>query len=142
MSNKPKKSSVRHTRAIQRDQSKHHPGGPPAEAIEQRLEDLIPPVTYSQIELFRSMGVRARVLTLGVMVACGVSLIWRQIGAVGEAVRVLNQEGLLWVSATSVSQAAVTQRLNSLPAVLCENVLKALLPKMASQLATRQRWRL
>ncbi len=66
------------------------------------------------------------------MMAFVVSLIWRQIGAVGEAVRVLNQEGMLWVSATPVSEAAVTQRLNSLPAVLFENVLKALLPKMAS----------
>ncbi|MHB8752170.1 MAG: IS4 family transposase [Aggregatilineales bacterium] len=73
------------------------------------------------------------------MMAFVVSLIWRQIGAVGEAVRVLNQEGLLWVSATPVSQAAVTQRLNSLPAVLFENVLKAVLPKMASQWGSRTR---
>jgi hypothetical protein len=139
MSNKPKKSSVRHTRAIQRDQSKHQTGGPPAEAIEQRLEELIHPATYSQIELFQSMGLRARILTLPVMMAFVVSLIWRQIGAVGEAVRVLNQEGMLWVSATPVSQAAVTQRLNSLPAVLFENVLKALLPKMATQWERRKR---
>jgi hypothetical protein len=139
MSNKPKKSSVRHTRAIQRDQSKHQTGGPPAEAIEQRLEELIHPATYSQIELFQSMGLRARLLTLPVRMAFVVRLIGRPIGAVGEAGRVLNQEGMRWVSATPVSQAAVTQRLNSLPAVLFENVLKALLPKMATQWETRQR---
>src|SRR5258708_9668407 len=139
MSKRPKKSSIRHTRAIERDQSKHQSSGPPAEAIEQRLEALIHPATYSQIELFQSMGVRAGILSLPVMMAFVVSLIWRQIGAVGEAVRVLNQEGMLWVSATVVSQAAVTQRLNSLPAVLFENVLKALLPKMADQWARRSR---
>src|ERR1700690_1214069 len=118
MSTKAKKSRVRHTRAVQRDQSKRQTAGPPAEAIEHRLEALIHPATYSQIKLFQSMGLRARILTLPVMMAFVVSLIWRQIGAVGEAVRVLNQEGLLWVSATPVSQTAVTQRLNSLPAGL------------------------
>src|SRR5258708_4962431 len=139
MSKRPKKSSIRHTRAIERDQSKHQSSGPPAEAIEQRLEALIHPATYSQIELFQSMGLRAGILSLPVMMAFVVSLIWRQIGAVGEAVRVLNQEGMLWVSATVVSQAAVTQRLNTLPAVLFENVLRALLPKMADQWARRSR---
>jgi hypothetical protein len=86
MSNKPKKSSVRHTRAIQRDQSKRQTAGPPGEAVEQRLGELIHPATYNQLELFRSMGLRARILTLPVMMAFVVSLIWRQIGAVGEAV--------------------------------------------------------
>ncbi len=95
MSNKPKKSSVRHTRAVQRDQSKRPTAGPAAENIEAWLKDLIHPAVYTQLDLFRAMGLRARILTLPVMMAFGVSLIWRQIGAVGEAVRVLNQEGLL-----------------------------------------------
>lgn len=139
MSNKPKKSSVRHTRAVQRDQSKRQTIGPPAANIEQWLKDLIHPAVYSQIGLFQAMGLRARILTLPVMMAFVVSLIWRQIGAVGEAVRVLNQEGLLWVNPTPVSQAAVMQRLNSLPAVLFENVLKALLPRMAVRWGERTR---
>ncbi|MHB8752171.1 MAG: hypothetical protein ACYDBJ_23635 [Aggregatilineales bacterium] len=58
MSNKPKKSSERHTRAVQRDQSKRQTAGPPVEAIEQRLEAMIHPATYSQIALFQSMGLR------------------------------------------------------------------------------------
>jgi hypothetical protein len=94
MSNKPKKSSVGHTRAVQRGQSKRLTAGSPAESIEQWLKDLIHPAVYSQISLFQAMGLRARILTLPVMMAFVVSLIWRQIGAVGEAVRVLNQEGL------------------------------------------------
>jgi hypothetical protein len=139
MSNKPKKSSVRHTRAVQRDQSKRPTTGPPAETIEQWLKDLIHPAVYTQLDLFRAMGLRARILTLPVMMAFVVSLIWRQIGAVGEAVRVLNQEGLLWVNPTPVSQAAVMQRLNSLPAILFENVLKAILPMMAARWGERTR---
>src|SRR5258708_37218420 len=108
MSKRPKKSSIRHTRAIERDQSKHQSSGPPAEAIEQGLEALIHPATYSQIELFQSMGLRAWILTLPVMMAFVVSLIWRQIGPVGEAVRVLNPERMLWVSQAAASQRAVT----------------------------------
>src|SRR5437763_1103291 len=132
MSNKAKKSSVRHTRAVQRAQSKRSTAARPAESIEQWLKELIHPAIYTQIDLFAAMGLRTRILTLPVMMAFVVSLIWRQIGAVGEAVRVLNQEGLLWVNPTPVSQAAVVQRLNSLPAILFENVLKAILPRMAA----------
>ena len=139
MSNKPKKSSVRHTRAVQRDRSKRQTAGPSAENIEQWLKDLIHPAIYTQIGLFQAMGLRARILTLPVMMAFVVSLIWRQIGAVGEAVRVLNHEGLLWVNPTPVSQAAVVQRLNSLPAILFENVLKAILPTMAARWDERTR---
>ena len=58
-------------------------------------------------------------------------MIWRQMGAVSEAVRVLNQEGRRWAKATPVSQAAVVQRVNSRPAILLENVLNAVLPRMA-----------
>ena len=139
MSNKPKKSSVRHTRAIQRDRSKHQPGGPSAEVIEADLEALIHPAMYSQMDLFRAMGLRERVLTLPVMMALVISIIWRQIGAVSEAVRVLNEEGLLWASPTPVSQTGVIQRLNSLPAVLFENVLKAILPEMDKRWQERSR---
>jgi hypothetical protein len=139
MSNKPKKSSVRHTRAVQRDRSKRQTAGPSAENVETWLKELIHPAVYAQLDLFRAMGLRARILTLPVMMAFVVSLIWRQIGAVGEAVRVLNQEGLLWVNPTPVSQPAVVQRLNSLPALLFENVLEALLPTMAARWGERTR---
>jgi len=139
MSKKADKKSVRHTRAVQRDRSKRATNGPSAEVVEARLNDIIHPALYSQMDLFRSMGLRARVLTLPVMMALAVSLIWRQIGAVSEAVRVLNQEGLLWSGPTVVSEAAVLQRLNSLPAVLFERVLKAVLPEMERRWHERSR---
>ena len=37
-------------------------------------------------------------------------MIWRQIGSVREAVRVLHEDGVLWVPPLSVSQQAVAQR--------------------------------
>lgn len=139
MSNKAKKSSVRHTRAIQRDQSQRPTVSAPDAVIEARLTELIHPATYAQVATYQALGLRERVLTLPVMMAFVVSLIWRHVGAVSEAVRVLNQEGLLWVAPTTVSIPAVTQRLRSLPAVLFEKVLVALLPVMREHWAVRTR---
>src|SRR6266508_4854718 len=100
---KPKNRSVLHTRAIQRDRTKRPNGMPPDQKIEARLTELIHPATFAQMASFHALGLRQRILTLPVMVAFVLSLIWRQIGSVREAVRVLNQEGFLWTSPTPVS---------------------------------------
>jgi len=112
---------------------------PPSAVIEQRMEELIHPAIYAQLDTFRAMGLRARVLTLPVMTAFVLSLIWRQVGAISEAVRALNREGLLWTNAVTVSQAGVSQRLNSLPAVLFENILSVVLPQMQARWYKRTR---
>lgn len=78
---------MRHTRAIQRDRSKRPTVGPPDQKVQDRLEELIHPATYAQIAAYQAMGLRQRVLTLPVMVAFVLSLIWRQMGSVSEAVR-------------------------------------------------------
>lgn len=83
----PKQSSVRHPRAIQRDRSKRLSIGPPDEQVEARLTELIHPATLAQVDAYRAMSLRHRVLTLPVMVAFVLSLIWRQLGSVSEAVR-------------------------------------------------------
>ena len=67
---KPKKrSSVRHTRAIQRDRSKRPLSAPPAEAVVARLTEIVHPATLAQVGYFHGLGLRARILTLPVMVA-------------------------------------------------------------------------
>ena len=86
---KPKKSSVRHTRAIQRDRSKRPNTAPPDPQVEARLTELIHPATYAQVAAFHAMGLRERILTLPVMMAFVLSLIWRHLGSVSEATRVL-----------------------------------------------------
>jgi hypothetical protein len=45
---KPKKSSVRHTRAIQRDRTKRPLSAPPAEAVVARLTEIVHPATLAQ----------------------------------------------------------------------------------------------
>ncbi len=140
MSKKPKKpSSVRHTRAIGRDRRTRPTVAPSAPQIQQRLCELIHPATLSQVAAFHSMGLRERILTLPVMMAFVLSLIWRQLGSVTEAVRVLEAEGLLWTETLSVSQQAVSQRLRCLPAVLFERVLVDILPRMHERWQGRNR---
>ncbi len=131
---KKKPSSVRHTRAIQRDRSKRPTVAPSAPQVEARLAELIQPATFAQVAAFQAMGLRQRILTLPVMMAFVLSLIWRHLGSVAEATRVLRQEGFLWVQPTPVSSQALTERLGSLPAPLFEQILHDVLPQM------QQRW--
>lgn len=133
-----KRSTVRHTRAVHRDRSKRPTVAPPAETIRDQLADLVHPATFNQVAYFHTLGLRERTLTLLVMMAFVLSLIWRQIGSVTEAVRCLHRDGLLWTAPLPVSQQAVEQRLRSLPAALFERVLAEVLPLLHARAATRQ----
>lgn len=137
--NSRKTRSVRHTRAIQRDRSKHPSAPAPDEEVQFRLEELIQPKLYAQARIYADMGLRQRILTLPLMMAFVLSLIWRQIGSVSEAVRELNRRGVLWSGAVKVSQQAVSQRLGSFPAQLFYQVLLDLLPQMQVRWQSRKR---
>jgi hypothetical protein len=136
---KQKRSSVRHTRAIQLDRSKRPTVGPPDEQVAQRLTELIHPATLNQLHYYRQLGLRQRVLTLPVMVALVISMIWREIGSVCELVRVLRAEGFLWTSPRQVSQQALSERLRTFPAELFLRVLLEILPLMQARWHQRQR---
>ena len=82
---KPKKrSSVRHTRAIQRDRTKRVLSAPPAEHVVERLTERVLPAAQTQAGYCHLLGLRARLLTLPVMLALMLSLLWRQIGSINE----------------------------------------------------------
>ena len=137
---KPKKSTVRHTRAVQRDRSKRPNVAPPDEQVEQRLTELLVPAIEAQEPRYKELGLRNRTLTLSVMVAIVVSIIWRQIGNGGtEVARLLVLEGLLWVSHIVVSQQAVSERLRVFPSELFLNILIHILPKLHERWAVRER---
>jgi hypothetical protein len=126
----PKKRSLPHTRAVQRDRSKRANGIPPDEVIVEWMEAVIHPAVYAQMDIYYAMGLRARILTLPVMVVFVLGLIWRQLGSVRETVRVLHEEGMLWLTPLEgVSPQAVLERMTTLPAVLfsiecCRNVCR------------------
>lgn len=64
-----KRSSVRHTHAIQRARTQRPLSAPPAEAVVARLTEIVHPATLAQVSYFHHLGLRARLLTLPVMVA-------------------------------------------------------------------------
>jgi len=136
----PKKpSSVRHTRAIQRDRSKRPIVTAPDPVVAQRLTDLVHPFTLSQVAHFHDLGLRERVLTLPVMVALVLSMIWRQIGSVSTLLQLLNEEGFLWTSPMEVSEQALSQRLRVFPAALFREVVLALVPTLLARAQARTR---
>jgi len=133
-----KKSSVRHTRAIQRDRSKRQLPPPSDEKITARLAQLVKPTEGEEQNWFAQFELRLRKLTLSVMVALVISLIWRQIGAGGsEAARLLQLEGLLWVPALVVSQQAISERLRTFPATIFYQLLVSRLPIVQHRSQTR-----
>jgi hypothetical protein len=133
---KPKKaSSVRHTRAIQRDRSKRAVSAPADEQIVQRLSELVQPATLAQVAYYQQLGLRSRVLTLPVMMALVLSLIWQQTGSVSELARLVHSECVLWVPPlVEITQQALASRLRTLPAALFLRVLLTVLPVL------KQRW--
>jgi hypothetical protein len=136
----PKKSSsVRHTRAIQRDRSKRPDVAPPDDKITERLTEIIHPATLAQVAHFHRLGLRERVLNLPVMVALVLSMVWRQLGAVNELAKMLRDEGLLWAEPRKVSQQALSERFRTFPAILFLRILLTVLPMMEERWKSRQR---
>ncbi len=133
------KSTVRHTRAIQRDRRQRPAVAPPDLALETRLTELIHPATLAQVHAYHALGLRERILTLPIMMAFVLSLIWRQVGTVQETVRLLQREGLLWTAPLLVSQQAISQRLQSLPAELFAAVYHAIVPPILARWQARTR---
>lgn len=135
-----KKSTVRHTRAIQRDRSKRLMSTPPDEVIVERITELVHPLTLAQVQTFHQMGLRERTLTLPVMMALVLSMIWRQIGSVLDLTRIVQQESLLWAEPKpKLTDKAIASRLRTLPAELFWRVLFELLPLMQKRWQERER---
>lgn len=108
------------------------------EAIEKRLQELLTPAVFGQMGHYRQLGLRSRILTLPLMVAAVLTLLWRQVPSVTELTRVLAREDLLWCKAVNVTQQALSERFLVFPAELFERVYKALLPELQSRWAARQ----
>lgn len=133
------KSTVRHTRAIQADKQKRPLVDNLTDEVEALFRSLVHPLTLSQCDLFRQMGLRERTLSLPVMMALLLSAVWRQIAAVNELARLIRDEAVLWEEPKKVTQQALSERFNTLPAVLFLNVLNQLLPLMQQRWQSRQR---
>lgn len=136
---KASKNTCQHTRSLQLDRRRRQNTAPPDALIEQRLTEIIHPATLNQMAHFSALGLRERTLNLPLMMAFVCSLVWRGLGSVTEAVRLLADEGLLWSTAISVRQQSVSERLRTLPAELFEGVFNEVLPQLQQRWHQRQR---
>src|SRR5258708_19800795 len=107
--------------------------------IEGHLTTLVSPPTCALVAEYHRLGLRTRLLSLPVMVAFVLTLIWRQVPSVAELLRMLSHETLLWTPPFHVSQQAVDQRLRCLPPTLFAQVFHALLPTLQERAARRSR---
>jgi hypothetical protein len=109
------------------------------QAIETTLEALVKPAVFAELEHYRRLGLRERLLTLPVMTALVLSLIWRRIPGVCTLQRMLARERLLWCEPMRVRQSSLSERFLTFPAELFEGVLLRVLEELPRRSAARKR---
>jgi len=109
------------------------------EAIKAQLTELLTPAIAGQMAYYRQLGMRSRILTLPLMVAAVLTILWRQVPSVHELTRMLAREDLLWCKAVKVRQQSLSERFLVFPAELFERVLKDLLPKLKERWVKREK---
>jgi hypothetical protein len=105
---------------------------PSIEEIERALTDLLSPQDMAPLRAVgarHGLHLRERILNLPVMSALLVSLVWRRMPGLHEALRVLAKEGLMWVGPQRLSVQALSQRLRSLPACVFADLLSCALQR-------------
>ncbi len=116
-----------------------HVPAPADREIEQRLTDLLTPAIFAELDYYRHLGLRNRLLNLPVMVAVVLAMIWRQVPGVCTLQKMLARERILWAAPTPVSQPALSERFLTFPAVLFEHVLQRVLSALPERVAARTR---
>lgn len=106
--------------------------------IAEHLTALLTPAIKSQSRYFRELGLRDRIITLPLMVAAVLTLLWREVSGVTELTRLLKTEGFLWCGQTKVSQQALSQRFLTFPAILFERIFMEILPILKERWSSRQ----
>lgn len=108
---------------------------PSNEELEARLRDLLTPGTFANLKKVtdKTRQLRDRVLTLPVMAAIILSLVYRQVSGLSEVLRLLENEGLMWVEAQKVSKQALSNRLRNLPAQLFVQMFEQVVKRQQEQ---------
>src|SRR5882724_2729279 len=114
---------------------------PAVDDVEQRLLDVLSPSLLAPRQLERRdprqpqrlIRMRQRLLTLPIMVAIIVSLVWRRVPSVAEVQKVLTREGLLGMAPLQVSPQAITKRLDVLPAAVMRQLFAEVCTRVQAQ---------
>lgn len=107
---------------------------PPVADIERRLRAVLTPGTFATRRVKdATVKLRDRLLTLPVMAALLVSLVWRQLPSLSEALRVVAREGLWDWAPFRVSRQALSKRLRAIPARLFAQMYEEALQRLRAQ---------
>jgi IS4 transposase len=114
---------------------------PAVEDVEQRLLDVLSPSLLAPRQLERHdpqqperlIRMRQRLLTLPVIVAITVSLVWRRVPSIAEVQKLLAHEGLLGIAPLQVSPQAIIKRLDVLPAAVLGQLLVEVCARLQAQ---------
>ena len=98
------------------------------EAISAQISALLTPALAKQKKYCRQLGLRERILTLPLMMAAVLTMLWRDVAGVRELTRMLAREGFLWCDRMKVSQQALSKRFLTFPSELFEQVFSEILP--------------
>ncbi|MEA5536828.1 IS4 family transposase, partial [Crocosphaera sp. XPORK-15E] len=109
------------------------------EVISGQLSALLTTAIANQRKSGRTLGLRDRILTLPLMVAAVLTLLWRDVAGVRELTRILAREGFLWCDRLKVSQQALSKRFLTFPAELFEGVFQEILPLLTLKWHERTR---
>lgn len=109
------------------------------EVISSQIAALLTPALEKQKKYCRQLGLRDRILTLPLMVAAILTMLWRDVAGVRELTRILAREGFLWCDSQKVSQQALSKRFLTFPAELFEKVFKEILPLLKEKWHSRNR---
>jgi hypothetical protein len=140
MANGRKQAKRNDPGVVRRDHARRrHRPSPRDAAVNGRLEALVLPALAGLGGEYRKLGLRQRVLTLPVLAAAVLTMIWQQVPSMAELVRLWAREPLLWLpEAIRVSEQGVNERLRCLPATLFEHLVTAVLPELAARSQQRQ----
>jgi hypothetical protein len=108
---------------------------PPVPAMEKRLREILPTSVEEMKSFLLRPGLpqkrlRERVLTLPLMAVLMVTMVWRQLPSLSEALRVLALDGLWEGPPVDVSRQALSQRLRALPAELFAQLYEQALARL------------
>lgn len=115
---------------------------PPVAAIEARLRDILPSPTDAKTpRVILRPGLppkrlRERLLTLPLMAVLMVTLVWRQLPSLSEALRVLALEGLWEGAPVEATRQALSKRLSALPAELFAQLYEEALTRLRATQST------
>lgn len=105
---------------------------PSSPEIEARLIKWLTPGTFANLK-GKYTNLRDRILTLPVMVAVVMGLVYRKVQYLAEIVRLLEREGLLWEEPRKVTRQAVSERLRNIPAEIFLEIFNEVAQKIQSQ---------